>query len=111
MPDVEIASWTPEDLFIAAVNACTMTTFLALADRMAITVESYDSDALGTLERVNNTFRFTEVVLRPKIVVADASLVDDTRKALDQAHQQCLVGNSIRGVLILEPAITFLAED
>src|SRR5262245_32660600 len=58
-PDLRVASppefkgeagvWTPEDLFVAALDLCTMTTFAALTQRRGLEIVSYDSSAEGTL--------------------------------------------------------------
>lgn len=87
--------WTPEDLLVAAINACTMTTFLSFASRREISLVSYDCEASGTLEMAAGKFRFTRVVLSPRIVVAKA---EDREKALESfrsAEENCLISNSL----------------
>jgi len=37
--------WSPEDLFVASVDACVMTTFLALAERAGVSFAAYESEA------------------------------------------------------------------
>jgi len=114
-PPLEVASppefkghpdiWTPEDLLVSAVAACTMTTFLAFAARKEIALDSYECDATGTLEMVEGKFRFSRVVLRPRIVVARE---EDRGKALDVFHQaeaSCLVANSLLTKVEGEPDI------
>jgi organic hydroperoxide reductase OsmC/OhrA len=107
----EEGSWTPEDLFVASVNACTMSTFMTLAEKLQIAVLSYSSEAAGTLEWVDGHYQFTDVVLRPRVVVADAADLAQVRSALEEAHRNCLIGNSIRGVVVLEPAIGYAGDD
>ena len=114
-PPLEVASppefkghpgiWTPEDLLVSAVVSCTMTTFLSLAARKGIALDSYECDATGTLEMVEGKFRFSKVVLRPRIVVGRA---EDRDKALDVFHQaeaSCLVANSLLTKVEGEPEI------
>src|SRR6266540_4341050 len=104
-PDLEVASppefrghpgiWSPEDLLVAAVNACTMTTFLSAVARRGISLVSYECGAEGTLEMADGTFRFTQVSLRPRIVVAGE---EDRQRALDafkEAEAGCLIASSI----------------
>jgi len=107
----DLGAWSPEDLFVASVNACTMMGFMTLAEKQHIEVESYSSEAVGTMEYVDDGYRFTEVVVRPRVVVVDASDVRVVAEALAEAHKSCLIGNSIRGVVVLEPGITFSGED
>jgi peroxiredoxin-like protein len=97
--------WTPEDLFVAAVNACTMTTFAAFAERVQLPVFSYCSTAQGILEVVDGTYRFTKIILQPHIVLNSADLVEEAKKTLDDAHQKCLISNSINAEVVVEPII------
>ena len=62
--------WSPEDLLVASVNACVMSTFLAFAERAGLAFSGYESDAEGTLELVDGKFQFTTIVLKPRITVA-----------------------------------------
>ncbi len=97
--------WSPEDLFVAAVNSCTMTTFLAFALRLEIPLEMYISDAEGTLEFTGDGYQFTRVVLRPRIIVAEENAIEAATRAIHDAHEKCLISNSIRAEVIVEPTI------
>ncbi|MHB9001974.1 MAG: OsmC family protein [Thermoanaerobaculia bacterium] len=77
----EAGTWTPEDLFVASLEICTMTSFLALAQRHHLPIEEYESHAEGTLESFEGAYRFTRVTLRPRIVIADGSAVRQTARA------------------------------
>lgn len=101
----EPGTWSPEDLFVAAVNACTMTTFIALATRMQIPLVSYTSNAEGTLEFVDGGYIFTNVVLRPVIEVASAGAIPQAEQTIHAAHKGCLIGNSMKSRIIVEPVI------
>ncbi len=115
-PDVEVASppefkghpgvWTPEHLLVASVNACTMLTFLSSAARRSVGLVAYESDATGTLEDDGEVFRFTCVLLRPRIVVASEMDVEKARAALEEAEANCLVANSLRTAIGVEPEIS-----
>ena len=98
--------WTPEHLFVAAVNACTMLTFLSSATRRSVGLVAYESDATGTLEDHDGVFRFTCVQLRPHILVASDSDVEKARAALEEAEANCLIANSLRTTIRVEPEIT-----
>lgn len=97
--------WTPEDLFVGAVNACTMTTFAAFAERVQLPIVSYSSLAQGILEYVDGKYQFTKIIFQPHIVLHSADLVEEAKKTLDDAHQKCLISNSIRSEVVLEPII------
>ncbi|MEW6511010.1 MAG: OsmC family protein [Bacteroidota bacterium] len=97
--------WTPEDLYVAAIDLCHMTTFLAFAARKGIALKEYSSAARGVLEFAEGGYRFTKVVLSPTIVVgagADRALV---AAAVEEAHQNCLIGRSVTAEVEIRPAI------
>lgn len=97
--------WSPEDLFVAAVNACQLTTFVSFAMKLELPVASYQSEAEGTLEFVDGGYRFTRVVVRPRVVVSDPEAVEAVRKTLHDAHGACLVSRSILAEVLLEPVV------
>lgn len=114
-PDIRTASppefkgeagvWTPEDLFVAAVETCTMTTFLAFAIRKELPLLSYESTAEGKLEFTEGGYQFTEIVVRPRIRVADGRFVDTARQLMDESHHHCLIANSIKSRVVIEPVV------
>lgn len=102
----ESGVWTPEDLLVAAVETCTMTTFLAFAYRKKLPLVSYESRAEGKLEFVDGGYRFTAVIIKPKIVVKTVDSIEETERLLHDAHRKCLIANSIRAEVEVEPDIT-----
>jgi len=94
--------WTPEDLLVASVNACTMMTFLALAKRKGLAVVSYESEATGRLEREGGEFRFTRIIVHPRIEIAAESDRATALELLQKAEDHCLVANSL--VCMIESA-------
>jgi organic hydroperoxide reductase OsmC/OhrA len=117
-PDLRVASppefhgeagvWTPEDLLVASLEACTLMTFLALAEKRKLPIVSWESASEGHLEPFGGRYRFMRVVLRPTIVVGDALSVAAAEALLDEAHQRCFVANSLRTEVLIEPVIRSL---
>jgi organic hydroperoxide reductase OsmC/OhrA len=107
---------TPEDAFVAAVNTCVMMMFIWSAERFKLGLVSYECRAEGTkLIELDRTEIFSEVKLRPKIVIrTDASgqegTLKRTRQALQSAIKYSLVVNSIKSKLIIEPEIRMINE-
>jgi len=101
----EAGRWTPEDLFVAAIDLCTMTTFLSFAQRLDIPLVAYRSEAEGLLEFADGGYRFTRVVLRPVLVLSDAAATEKATKAMHDAHDACLIGRSVRAEVTVEPRI------
>jgi organic hydroperoxide reductase OsmC/OhrA len=102
---------TPEDAFVAAVNTCVMMMFIWSAERFKLELVSFECRAEGTkLIELDRTETFTQIILRPRIVVrTDAAGREGTLKrlqrALDSAVKYSLVANSIKSKLVLEPEI------
>ncbi|NLT66402.1 MAG: OsmC family protein [Acidobacteria bacterium] len=102
---------TPEDAFVAAVNTCVMMMFIWSAERFKLELVNYECRAEGTkLVELDRTETFTQVTLRPRIVVrTDTASRESTLKrlqrALDSAVKYSLVANSIKSKLVLEPEI------
>jgi len=89
--------WTPEHLFVAAVNSCFMTTFLAIAENSKLDFVSFKADAKGKLEKVDGQgLIMTEVVLRPKLIISHSRDAERAGCILEKAEKHCLISNSIK---------------
>lgn len=114
-PEFEISSppefkgdpgfWTPEDLFVAAINACIMMTFLAYAQHKGLELAEYESEAEGVLENVEGKLRFTEITVRPHVVVKSGEAVSLAREIMDTAHRNCFVTNSTTAEVKIFPEV------
>lgn len=103
--------WTPEHLFVAAVNSCFMTTFLAIAENSKLEFVSFSANAKGKLEKLEGQgFIMTEVVLRPKLVINHARDVERAGRILEKAEKNCLISNSIKTETKLEPEVSFAGD-
>ena len=96
----------PEELFAAALSSCHMLTFLAIAAKSRLTVESYEDNAMALLEKnAAGKLAIPQTVLRPKVVFATATPV--TREKLvelhDKAHRNCFIANSVACEVVTEP--------
>ena len=98
--------WTPEHLFVASVNSCFMTTFLAIAENSKLEFESFRADAKGKLEKIaDKGFMMTEITLQPKLVIRNARDAERAGRILAKAEKHCLISNSIKTQTRLEPDI------
>jgi organic hydroperoxide reductase OsmC/OhrA len=97
--------WSPEHLFVAAINICLMTTFLAIAENSNLEFVSFDSEAIGKLEKVDGKFIISEVELKPVVKIKDGRYKDKTLRILDKSDKGCLISNSAKSKIILNPQI------
>jgi organic hydroperoxide reductase OsmC/OhrA len=101
--------WSPEHLFVAAVNSCLMTTFLAIAENSKLEFQTFECHATGKLEKVENIYAITEIVLRPFILVNGSHDIDKGMRILQKAETACLISNSIKSKVILDPSVKSVA--
>jgi organic hydroperoxide reductase OsmC/OhrA len=85
----------PEDLLVAALSACHLLSYLAECARAGIAVVAYEDDAEGEMTLVDGRIRFREVVLRPRVTIADAERLDEAMHMHEKAHDQCFIANSV----------------
>ena len=96
---------TPEDAFVAALNMCFHLMFIWASERLRIKLVSYECEAEGrVVELLDRTSTFERTILRPVIKVKTESL-ERVGKALDWARKYCLVANSIRSPVLIEPKV------
>ena len=115
-PDIQVATppefkghegiWSPEDLYVASANICLMTTFLAVAERAGLTFTSYHCEAEGRLELVEGKFQVTVITLRPQIALQSGSDVAKAKELIEKAEANCLISNSMKTRIALEPTIS-----
>ena len=116
LPGLEVAAppefkgpegvWTPEHFFVAAVNSCFMTTFVAIAELSNLKFSGFRCDATGKLEKEESRgFRITEIVLKPRVVVCDSHDIERAGRILVKAERNCLISNSINTTVTVRPEV------
>jgi organic hydroperoxide reductase OsmC/OhrA len=101
----EAGLWTPEDMFVGAVEVCHMVTFLSFAAKKELPILSYKSHANGVLEFIDGDYRFTRIVIFPTIVVASTADEGVVHATLREAQKHCLVANSIASIVEVNPTL------
>jgi organic hydroperoxide reductase OsmC/OhrA len=95
----------PEEALVAALSSCHMLTFLAIATKRKLSLDSYSDDAVGWMEK-NEAGRLaiTRVTLRPKIVWSGGVTVSraDLDKMHHEAHEGCFIANSVKTEVSVE---------
>lgn len=97
--------WTPEDFFVAALNACFLSTFITLSQRARLSWVAYESRATGVVTIEEGEMKFTQVTLRPRVTLAHPAEVDKAREVLENVEDYCPVANSVKCTVLLEPEI------
>ena len=103
-PDVSVAC-APEDLFVGAIEVCTMTTFLWLANKKKINIKSYKSEATGTAQMSEGALRFTSINIKIKIGISTKEDKSKVKRIIPEIEKWCLVSKSIKPEVKIEPEI------
>ena len=96
----------PEEAFVASLSVCHMLTFLAICARKRLTVDAYEDDAVGHLEKgANGKLWMARVTLRPRISFApgtstEASTLDEIHHL---SHEECFIANSVKTDVSVAP--------
>jgi organic hydroperoxide reductase OsmC/OhrA len=78
-----------------------MLSFLAIAAKKKVTVDSYQDDAVGFLENDGGKWWVARVILRPKVKSdASAALLAEIHHL---AHEACFIANSVKTSVTVEP--------
>lgn len=98
--------WNPEQLLLASLSQCHLLWYLHLCSVNEVVVTGYRDRAGATLSEEGNGGRMTEAVLRPRVEVADAGMVDKATALHAEAHRACFIANSVNFPVRHEPAVT-----
>lgn len=104
-PKGEPNIWSPEHLYVAAANSCLMTTFLAIAENSKLNFVSFNSGAIGRLEKVDGSFMISEIELKPVVVLNDEKDKERALRIIEKSERACLISNSMKSKIILSPEI------
>jgi organic hydroperoxide reductase OsmC/OhrA len=96
----------PEDALVAALSACHMLTFLAVAAKRKLSLDAYEDDAVGVLEKnAAGQLAITRVTLQPRIVWSPGVAVSaqDLAKMHHDAHEGCFIASSVKTEVTVTP--------
>jgi organic hydroperoxide reductase OsmC/OhrA len=98
--------WTPEHLFIAAISSGLMSTFLLIADTSKLKFISFESNAIGKIEKVDGRVVVTEIILKPKLIIPSTQTETKARRAVRISEKALAIANSGKTKIIIEPFIS-----
>lgn len=98
--------WNPEELLVASLAQCHMLWYLHLCAVNKVVVTDYVDRPVGTMqESTEHGGRFVEVVLRPRVTVAAAEMVERAASLHEQAHRHCFIANSVNFPVRHQPTV------
>src|ERR1041385_3247834 len=102
LPFSNPANVDPEEAYVASISSCHMLTFLFLASRAGLQVDSYVDDAIGFVTKNEQGVPWVSAVtLKPKIVYSGDKLPQpaDIERLHHLSHEQCFIANSVKTVI------------
>jgi organic hydroperoxide reductase OsmC/OhrA len=102
----DAAQYNPEDLLVAALSACHLLSYLAECALAGLAVVAYEDDARGEMTQIDGAMRFREVVLRPKVAIADVARLEQAIALHEKAHAGCFIANSVNFPVRHEAVVT-----
>jgi organic hydroperoxide reductase OsmC/OhrA len=92
----DASRYNPEELLVASLSSCHMLWYLHLCSDAGVVVTGYVDDASGTMaETEDGGGRFTVLVLRPRVTIADGSDREVAASLHEKAHHLCFIANSV----------------
>ncbi len=96
--------YNPEELFLASLSSCHMLWYLHLCSVAGIIVTAYVDEAEGLMtETADGGGHFETVILRPRVTITDASLVEKATALHHEANRLCFIANSCNFPVKHEP--------
>lgn len=88
--------YNPEDLLLSSVSSCHMLWYLHLCAKNDIVVLEYTDNAVGLMiETADGSGRFTEITLKPEVVISRKGQVDQANALHEEANKMCFIANSL----------------
>jgi organic hydroperoxide reductase OsmC/OhrA len=100
----QLACPNPEEGLVFAASSCHMLTFLAIAAKRGLVVDSYEDHAVGVLAKnESGKLAVTRITLRPKITWGGAAPSAETLQRMHEAsHRECFIANSVKSQIDIE---------
>lgn len=103
----DAARWNPEEMLLAALAQCHMLSYLHVAVMNGVVVTAYTDAAVGTMRQTHDGGgHFTAVTLRPRVQVADASMIELAASLHHEASEKCFIAASVNFPVGHEPETT-----
>lgn len=103
----EDSRWNPEQLFVASLSQCHMLWFLHLCAQSDVVALEYVDRPVGTMvTEADGSGEFTDVLLRPRVVVGAADQIERAQSLHAEANRLCFIARSVRCPVRYEPTAT-----
>ncbi|QSR88968.1 OsmC family protein [Methylacidiphilum caldifontis] len=98
-------TWSPETLLPAALSSCLILTFDSVAEASHFKWHRIECQVDGTLDRKDGVRYFVYFAMKAKLFVPQGTDKQKAQKLLRKAEENCLITQSLKGVVLLETEI------
>ena len=95
----------PEAMLAASAASCHMLTFLAIAAKSRMVVDSYKDNAVAILAKnAKGVMAVTKIILRPQIAFSGDNIpsVEKLAQLHEKSHRNCFIANSLLCEVVVE---------
>ena len=99
--------WNPELELAAAASQCHMLWYLHLCAEGGVVVTDYADTPVGTMtmDATGGGGKFTDVILRPAVTVAEPSMADKAMALHDEINAVCYIARSVNFPVRHQPTV------
>jgi organic hydroperoxide reductase OsmC/OhrA len=97
--------WGPEQLLLASLSGCLMTTFFEIAENSKLEYISFECKANSIVEKVDGKYEITKITLKPRLTIPNTQNLDRAKRILEMSKKTCLVSNILKLEIQLESEI------
>lgn len=103
--------YNPEELFVAAISSCHLLWYLHLCADARVIITSYRDFAWGKMCEgdYGGGGRFTEVILKPEVIISANSDPLQAEQLHHKAHEHCFIANSVNFPISCQPSISSIS--
>lgn len=89
--------WCPEELFVASIESCLMSTLLYFAERFGLSLQAYSSRSRGVLAKTAEGLRFSGVDVRIEVAWRDGESLEKagSLRLKEKLEKYCPVSASL----------------
>lgn len=99
--------WSPEHLFVAAINSCYMATFLAIALNFKLEIEDFSCKTIAKLEMIDGKYLIAQAEMFPVIKLSNPEKdAEKAQRVAEKAKAGCLVTNSMKTEVLMKTSIS-----
>ena len=96
----------PEEAYVASLSSCHMLTFLAICARKRLSVDAYEDDAVGFMEKgPKGKLWVSRATLSPRVTFSSGVNVNATmlNELHHLSHEECFIANSVNTEITVNP--------